>query len=279
MLKVLKSAFYTTVQDAGRFGYRDIGVPVSGVMDNKALAIANSLLENEDDAAVLEITMTGPTLEFEENTYIALSGAIMNPTLNNNPIRNNKIYRVKQKDILSYGRLDKGLRSYLAIKGGLQTKKVLGSRSYFKAITSVESVADHTEISYFPFSSFEPKITEMQLEDHFDEKVLQVAKGPEYAMLLDRQLEKIFGNEFKVAKDYNRMAYQLIETVAEHSINMLTSATLPGTVQLTPSGKLIILMKDGQTTGGYPRILQLTDDAIALLSQKKMGDSISFKLI
>jgi allophanate hydrolase subunit 2 len=204
---------------------------------------------------------------------------MMNPALNNNPIANNKVYRVKEKDILSYGRLDKGLRSYLAIKGGLQTKKVLGSRSYFKAITAVDHVADHTEIPYGPCASFEPKITEMQLEARFDEKVLQVAKGPEYDLLLDRQLEKIFGNEFKVAKDYNRMAYQLIETVAEHSINMLTSATLPGTVQLTPSGKLIILMKDGQTTGGYPRILQLTDDAIALLSQKKMGDSISFKLI
>ncbi|MCJ7467044.1 MAG: biotin-dependent carboxyltransferase family protein [Maribacter sp.] len=279
MLKVLKPGFYTTVQDTGRFGYRDIGVPVSGVMDNKALAIANSLLENEEDAAVLEITMTGPTLEFEEKTYIALSGAIMNPTLNNNPIVNNKVYRVQEKDILSYGRLDKGLRSYLAIKGGWQTKKVLGSRSYFKAITLVECVADHTEIPYIPCASFEPKIPEMPIESHFEEKVLQVSKGPEYALLLDRQLEKIFGNEFKVAKDYNRMAYQLMETVAEHNINMLTSATLPGTVQLTPSGKLIILMKDGQTTGGYPRILQLSDDAIALLSQKKMGDSISFKLM
>ncbi len=279
MLKVLKPGFYTTIQDAGRFGHRDIGVPVSGVMDNRALAIANGLLENEEEAAVLEITMTGPTLEFEHNTYIALSGAIMNPTLNNTPIINNKVYRVGAKDILSYGRLDKGLRSYLAIKGGFQTKKVLGSRSYFQAITAVTSVTDHTEIPYLPWPSFEPKITEIHIDPYFDETVLEVAKGPEYEMLLDRQLEKIFGNEFKVAKDYNRMAYQLMETVAEHNTNMLTSATLPGTIQLTPSGKLIILMKDGQTTGGYPRILQLTDYAIALLSQKKMGDTISLKLI
>ena len=75
------------------------------------------------------------------------------------------------------------------------------------------------------------------------------------------------------------MAYQLDETIDGHSISMLTSATLPGTVQFTPSGKLIILMKDGQTTGGYPRILQLTDKAISILAQKKSGDHFSFKLI
>ena len=75
------------------------------------------------------------------------------------------------------------------------------------------------------------------------------------------------------------MAYQLQETINGHQKSMLTSATLPGTVQLTPAGKLIILMKDGQTTGGYPRILQLTDTAIPILAQKKYGDQISFRLI
>jgi allophanate hydrolase subunit 2 len=74
------------------------------------------------------------------------------------------------------------------------------------------------------------------------------------------------------------MAYQLTELIEGHDISILTSATLPGTVQLTPSGKLIILMKDGQTTGGYPRILQLSEKSINILSQKKAGDSVSFVL-
>lgn len=72
------------------------------------------------------------------------------------------------------------------------------------------------------------------------------------------------------------MAYQLEEKMEGHSISMLTSATLPGTVQMTPSGRFIILMKDGQTTGGYPRILQLTKEAISILAQKKAGDKIKF---
>jgi len=82
-----------------------------------------------------------------------------------------------------------------------------------------------------------------------------------------------------VAKENNRMAYQLNEVLAGHDVSMLTSATLPGTVQLTPAGKLIVLMRDGQTTGGYPRILQLSNKAIAILGQKREGAVISFKLV
>ncbi|HUH46683.1 MAG TPA: KipI antagonist, partial [Arenibacter sp.] len=82
MVNVLKSGFFTTVQDAGRYGYRDKGVPISGVMDAFSAFQVNSLLENGNDAAVLEITMTGPTLEFQEATYIALGGAEMLATIN-----------------------------------------------------------------------------------------------------------------------------------------------------------------------------------------------------
>ena len=75
------------------------------------------------------------------------------------------------------------------------------------------------------------------------------------------------------------MAYQLAETIKGHNYSMLTSGTLPGTVQLTSSGRIIILMKDGQTTGGYPRILQLSEESICVLAQKKSRDTISFELL
>ena len=120
---------------------------------------------------------------------------------------------------------------------------------------------------------------ELKVPNYYDKGKLTVNKGPEYELLNDKQLEYLFAREFSIANENNRMAYQLEETIPGHEISMLTSATLPGTVQLTPSGKLIILMKDGQTTGGYPRILQLSDDAINMLAQKKFGDLINFKLI
>ena len=98
---------------------------------------------------------------------------------------------------------------------------------------------------------------------------MEVQEGPEYDILDDKQLEKLFAKEFTVSKENNRMAYQLDETIEGHTVSLLTSATLPGTVQLTPGGKLIILMKDGQTTGGYPRILQLSEEAICVLVPKE----------
>jgi len=105
-----------------------------------------------------------------------------------------------------------------------------------------------------------------------------VSPGPEFDVLSKAQKELIFKKTFTIAKENNRMAYQLEESIGEHKHIMLTSATLPGTVQVTPGGKLIILMRDGQTTGGYPRILQLTEEAIDRLAQKTFGDTISLKL-
>ncbi|SEL78716.1 biotin-dependent carboxylase uncharacterized domain-containing protein [Maribacter orientalis] len=279
MLKVLKAGFYTTVQDSGRFHFRNKGVPVSGVMDEMTVFKVNSLLENEVSAAVLEITMTGPTLMFEEETYMALGGAEMSATLNNLPIQNYKVYQIEVGDILSFGRLDKGFRSYLGVRGGFTSKEILGSRSFYKPITKVNRLCDNDVVPFIYNKLFQPKISEIKVDSFLDDYKLEVSKGPEFYLLTDRHLEEIFSKSFTVAHENNRMAYQIKETISSHEMSMLTSATLPGTVQLTPAGKLIVLMKDGQTTGGYPRILQLSDKAICILAQKRGGDRVSFKLV
>jgi biotin-dependent carboxylase-like uncharacterized protein len=279
MLKLLKSGFFTSIQDGGRFGYLNKGVPVSGFMDSFSATKINRLLENEPDAAVLEITMTGPTIEFDAPTYICLGGAEISVTLNNNPIQHFKVHKIEKGDILSYGKLKKGLRNFLAIKGGLKASPVLASRSQYYPVTDKNCLKDRAEVPYDAIVTFEPKISEIKIDSFLDITELEVSKGPEFNLLNDRQLETVFFKNFKVAKENNRMAYQLADTIDGHEISMLTSATLPGTVQVTPSGRLLILMKDGQTTGGYPRILQLSDMAISILAQKKFGDEISFKLL
>ena len=267
-----------TVQDMGRFGYRGIGVPVSGTMDHDSASKANKLLGNDPDAALLEITMTGPTLQFEAPTYICLSGASLSPTLNNEPIANYQVLQVAKGDILSYGRLESGFRSYLAIKGGVKTELVMGSRSQYHPVTPEKCLKDGSTVDYDETVSFEPAISGLKVENGFMQESLEVYKGPEFSMLSDAQLGALFGKPFSISEKNNRMAYQLAELIQGHKHSMLTSGTMPGTVQYTPAGRLIILMKDGQTTGGYPRILQLSQEAICLLAQKKFGDSISFKL-
>ncbi|MCK0192145.1 biotin-dependent carboxyltransferase family protein [Arenibacter sp. F20364] len=278
MLNILKSGFFTTVQDIGRFGYRDKGVPVAGVMDSFSVSKVNTLLENEENCAVLEITMTGPTLEFEQDTYIVLGGAEMSVTLNETAIENYTVYKVKSGDILTYGKLLKGFRAYLGIKDGFDTASVLGSRSFFKPITEQDSIKKVSGLPYAECKQFNPKISELKVDSVLYKSELEVYKGPEYGLLTDKQLAKLFYREFSVANENNRMAYQLNEVIDSNKVSMLTSATLPGTIQLTPAGKLIILMKDGQTTGGYPRILQLSDMAMSILAQKRSGDLINFKL-
>lgn len=278
MLKVLKTGFFTTVQDGGRFHYRNKGVPVSGAMDIRSFNKANKLLGNSLDTTALEITMTGPTLAFMANTFICISGANLSATINEELIVNDAVYKIKKGDVLSFGKLEKGFRTYLAIKDGFRTEEVLGSSSYFVPITADSCLKEHSEILYEACDNYETNIKKKEIDLFIDETVLEVFTGPEYKMLVDEHLEVLFFKEFTIAKENNRMAYQLKELISGHKISMLTSATIPGTVQLTPSGKLIILMKDGQTTGGYPRILQLSDKAIAILAQKKFGDKITFKL-
>lgn len=278
MFKVLETGFYTTIQDAGRFGYRDIGVPVSGYMDANAARLANSLLENSMDDAVLEITMTGPRLQFEAPTSIAIGGADMSAKLNDVSIDNYEVHRVAAGDVLSFGKLKAGFRTYLALKDGIRSRAVLNSRSYFRSITKIESLRVNDEIKYAPSHDYQPKISQIKPELLFKEHQLEVQKGPEYDLLDYATKEGLFNRSFTIAKEYNRMAYQLEQKISTHEISMITSANLPGTVQLTPAGKLIILMRDGQTTGGYPRILQLNEKSISILSQKKFGDQISFSL-
>ncbi len=277
MLKVLKSGFFSTIQDTGRYGLLNKGVPVSGQMDAYSASKVNQLLENQEDAALMEITMTGPTLAFDEPTFICFGGADMSVTLNNEPIEAFKIHAIQKGDILSYGRLQKGFRSYLGVKDGFRTKRVLGSRSFYFPLTEKSHITDGMEIEYETISDFTPKLTALKVGALADETLLTVSHGPEFEILTHEQLDVLFDKEYSIAKEYNRMAYQLQENLSPHQSSILTSATMPGTVQLTPSGKIIILMRDGQTTGGYPRILQLTKDAINILAQKKYGDKIIFK--
>ncbi|MCA0152851.1 5-oxoprolinase subunit C family protein [Winogradskyella vincentii] len=280
MLKVVKSGFYTTIQDSGRFGYRAYGVPVSGVMDSYSSHYANSILGNDADCAVLEITMIGPELHFDEPTQIAIAGADMGPMLNGNLISNNQVIDIKPNDVLSFEGLRKGLRCYLAIKGGLQSEVYLGSRSMYNTITESGTLKAGEKIYYEKSPSNSIKTYSNVKYDHdlLSTNILEVENGPEYNELPQELKNKLSTLQFKVSKFNNRMAYQLEPLIPNTLKTIITSPVLPGTVQLTPNGNLIILVRDCQTTGGYPRVLQLTERSLNILSQKRQEEQVSFRL-
>src|SRR5690606_15602796 len=279
MINVLSPGLFSTIQDMGRFGYRDKGVPVSGAMDAASAQLANMLLGNNNNDAVMEITMKGPRLMFNCNTCIVITGALLNPAINNAPAHNNKVYDIQPGDILSFGGMESGLRAYLAVKNGFKTDVVMNSRSQYESITGNSSIrkGDTIEIDDFPYSKMRTSNTVIRVK-WMENEILQVLRGPEYDLLSDKQKNELKETIFSVANENNRMACQLKGELSPHSLSIYTSATIPGTVQFTPSGKLIVLMKDAQTTGGYPRISQLTEEAICILAQKATGGSIRFAI-
>ena len=259
MVKVLKSGYYTSVQDLGRFGYREKGVPVSGVMDEQSAIFANKLLNNSTNLAVLEITMTGPTLEFTEPTEIVITGANIQPTLNGNPISNYRQYAIQKGDLLAFGSLKHGFRAYLAVKGGFLADEVLGSRSFYKPITAQNRLKDGDVLKINKLSQSHDALSHIHVHDFIDaEAPLKVFPGPEYHLLKKQISSAVIGKRFTISKNNNRMAYQLEEQCFTHEHSMLTSATMPGTVQLTPSGKIIVLMKDGKFRASFQRTMLLS---------------------
>ena len=279
MISVLNPGFYTTVQDLGRFGYQKYGVPVSGAMDLNSAKQANVLIGNNEHDAVLEITIIGPKLQFHVHTHICISGANLLPRLNSIPIELNTPIVIKKDDVLSFDKLNSGIRSYLAVSGGFKTNVVMNSRSMYKNITK-EFVVKKDDILPIREDFTNPKTVYKEIINiEFNSKILKVYKGPEFDRLSISEKENLFSQEFTISKENNRMAYQLSEAVQNNLTPIITSLVLPGTVQLTPSGKLIILMRDCQTTGGYPRVLQLNEKAVNILSQKFTNDKIQFNLL
>lgn len=280
MVEVLKSGFFTTVQDLGRYDFQHYGVPISGAMDHYSANLANALLNNDKNDAVLELTMTGPSLQFRCDTQICISGADMSPQLNNEAVNLNHVVAVNKGDILKFGKLRYGFRGYLAVGGGFKAKMVMHSRSMYKIVTgqSVINDGDLLEIDDTKHDAVMPHASIKITKDHFSTKALGVFKGPEFDLLSKSGQEQLLTRKYTLAKENNRMAYQLKETFDNTLKSIITSVVLPGTVQLTPGGKLIILMRDCQTTGGYPRVLQLSAPAINALSQKHVGHRISFVL-
>lgn len=278
-VEVVSPGLYSSIQDLGRFGARKYGVPVSGAMDGQGAALANHLLNNAPGAALLEITMMGPKLFFTAPAQIAIAGADISPQLDGLPLALNKVHSVGTGALLSFGALRLGLRCYLAVKGGFQTEKVMGSRSYFAPVTRAGTLGKGDKLPFTVYNRQENLFTTVGINPlHFSASGLPCTRGPEFDWLSPGERDLVFNTALSIGKDNNRMGYRLEGHAFQYpnGYSMLTSCVLPGTVQLTPSGGLIVLMKDCQTTGGYPRVLQLSPEGINRLAQKKAADIVTF---
>ncbi len=278
MIKVIDPGFYTSIQDLGRFGAQNFGVPVSGCMDQCSSDIANKIIGNNSLEALIELTMTGCSLKFKNDTTIAITGSDMSPKLNGLSIDMFSVIEVKYGDILSFGRIKYGFRTYIAFRGGINSEKVMESKSMYVGLTKNFKINKNDEI-YLNDSKpllnkkHEPSLKKLILSDE-----IECYKGPEYSKLTTQNKQKLLSTQFSISNNHNRMGYVLDQKIKNTIKPIITSHVMPGTVQLTPGGDIIILMRDSQTTGGYPRILQLTNKGIDFVAQKRTGSLIKFSI-
>ena len=276
MIKVIQTGLFTTIQDGGRHGYRNIGIPTSGFMDQENAWAANIIVDNDREESLFEITLTGPTLIFNGNYVISITGGDFNPLINELPVKMYKPINVKLGDTLKINNTKNGARCYLAISGGIDVKSIFGSKSFFSNISESYYLRKGDEIKISNNSN--SKILKNNKFKFKLKKSMDVFKGPEFDLLSIKVKKILFKNEFTIRTN-SRMGYNLEEKVQIGIKSIISSPVMPGTIQLTPSGKMIILHRDCQTTGGYPRILQLNKSSLNHLSQIKSNEKIKFSLI
>ncbi|MEQ8704276.1 MAG: biotin-dependent carboxyltransferase family protein [Phaeodactylibacter sp.] len=284
-IEIGSTGWYDTLQDEGRPGYQSFGVPVGGAMDRRAAALANQLVHNPLSTPVLESTLMGPRLRFHTPAQIALTGASIQPQLNGAPVPTYTTLTVGAGSVLEVGRMEKGCRTYLAVHGEWQVPKWLGSCSPppFQAdqLTPASVIRPHQRIHIKAGKLVPIRAIELKNRPAFpQQRTVGVLPGPEWPAFSRLAIARFFGKAFTVSNEANRMGLRLKETVEHTSTlgQLISSAVLPGTVQLPPSGQPIILMADAQTTGGYPRLVQVLADDLPILAQLRPGDRIRFTL-
>jgi len=279
----IKPGMMTSVQDLGRFGMAAYGVPYSGAMDRYSLAQVNFLLANPKGAAALEMSNLGPEMVFERPTRIVFAGAEAEILLNaKRKIKNGQVIEIQEDDHIVISNFKRGQWLYMGIQGGFETEEVAESKSWYPQITPRERMIKNDEICYLSEEErfYPPVEAKAKVRtDWYRPSKLMVFPGPEWGMLSQLLQNRILKKTFSISDMINRMAYQLTEEITNKLPSILTAPVYPGTVQLTPSGKLLLLMRDAQVTGGYPRILQIDNVSLNVLSQKRSGEKIKFSIL
>ncbi len=263
---VHNSGVQTLVVGPSSYEFMEFGVPIGGPMDQHSANFAKQLAGISEEMPLIEMCLIGAEFSFEEDTIIAITGAEMNPTINGVTIQINAVLTLAKDSILKFDRAGVGCRTYLAVKGLLPI-----SVSGFTLFPLRKG--DLIEIGEPKYKS---ELADFRAIDH-SSSTIKMIKGPEYDYFDEEVLNQILSKPLQIEPQSNRMAYVLQAGLENQSTSIFrSSGVIPGTVQLTPSGQLNILMRDCQTTGGYPRIGVLDEDSINCLAQKKPGEFIKF---
>ncbi len=292
-IKIIKQGVMATLQDAGRHGFRNIGIGVGGAMDVFAMKVSNFLVGNDEMDVALEINFPAPEILFQQNVIISLTGADLLATIDDRTVPLWRPFFVKKDSVLKFKKPISGSKAYLAVQGGWQSEKWLGSYSTHLQVAAgghSGRALQKNDVIFFKdntLSLAEEKILGWHISQHELDKVYKPAntirciEGVEWSLLNKTSRQHFEKLDFSITNQSDRMGYRLNGTALslQEPIEIISSAVDAGTVQLLPDGNLIVLMADHQTTGGYPRIASVIKADLPKLSQVSPGQKINFKTV
>ncbi len=284
-LEVINNPVLVTIQDKGRFSYSHIGVSTSGVMDEFAYLYANKMLANSLDTNILEISFSNVIFKANTNTQIAITGAICEFFINDIAKTCWHTYNIKAGDIIKIGKILKGSRVYLGVHGGFDIQKEFGSFS----TTIKENLGglDGSKLkkgdvlSYEEFSfDHKKRLKEEFIPEYEDELTLRVILSYQEDAFDKEQKDKFFSSTYTISNEFNRMGCKLNGEPINSNIDGIISEGIAfGSIQIPKDGQPIILLKERQTIGGYPKIGSVLSIDCFKLAQMKVGSKIKFEPI
>ena len=277
----------TTVQDLGRLAFLDRGVPLSGALDPFACRVANLLVGNPEDVAVLEITVMGPTLEVLTSADIALTGADMGMTVNREPVRGWRSVGVNPGDIIRIPRAASGCRACLAVTGGIDVPPMMGSRSTFvrAKIGGVQGrgliKGDVLRRGAGGLLDRPRELPGEWIPRYAREIALRAVPGPQDDAFREG-IGAFFGASYEVTQQADRMGCRLLGPVVHRDAgspeSIVTEPTMPGNVQVPADGQPIILLVE-QTSGGYAKIATVITADLPNVAQAMPGNVVRFERV
>ena len=279
---VIRQGLFDTIQDHGRTLQASKGIPVSGVMDEYLSGMANLLVGKNENSACVEIFKLGSKLRFAHDNFIALTALSANVYLDDIAISLNEAFEVKAGQELDIQKITKGNFAYLAFAGEIQAPVVADSLSFHPSLTKNIRLQKNETYLVKNADRLSTQDNYAQLKvnwEHYEDDIIRAFTGAEFDRLSKENQDLLFNKTWQLSSNLTRMAFQLESSIDHQLEGILTSAVFPGTVQLNHSGELTILMRDAQTTGGYPRVLQVVEEDLKKLAQKQTGEAIRFQRI
>lgn len=282
-IEVLKPGPLTTVQDLGRPGRASWGIGRSGAADRGSLRLANRLVGNAEHAAGLEVLLGGLELRADHGMVVALTGARCAVTIGRRAGDHNTVLQVPAESVLRLSNASAGIRTYLAVRGGIDVPPVLGSRSY--DVLSGLGPPVLTAGTLLPIGKapdWYPCVDMAPVADPPTGPVrLRVVPGPHDDWFTPAALELLERTPWTVTTDSNRIGLRLAgaELPRTTSLELPSTGVVRGALQVTPAGQPTLFMSDHPLTGGYPVIAVVVDADVDRAAQARPGQSLQFAIL